>query len=69
MSRLYSVTLLIYLIYMQSTLYKMPDWMKYKLESGLPKEISKTLDMQMTPPLHRKQRGAKEPLDESERGA
>ena len=54
---------------MQSTLYKMPDWMKYKLESGLPKEISKTLDMQITPPLHRKQRGAKETLDESERGA
>ena len=26
------------------------------------------LNMQMTPPLSRKQRGTKEPLDESERG-
>ena len=39
-----------YLTYMQSTSWEMPVWMKYKLESGLPKEISKTLDMQMTPP-------------------
>ena len=39
-----------------------------QLESRLPGEISKTSDVQMTPPfLHRKQR-TKEPLDESERG-
>ena len=29
----------------------MPDWMKHKLESRLPREISKTSDVQMTPPL------------------
>jgi len=29
-------------------------WMKHKLESRLPKEISITSDMQMTPPLWQK---------------
>ena len=29
----------------------MLDWMKYKLESRLPGETSKTSDMQMTPTL------------------
>ena len=29
----------------------MPSWMKYKLESRLPGEISITSDMQMIPPL------------------
>ena len=29
----------------------MPDWMKHKLESRLPGEISITSDMQMTPPF------------------
>ena len=29
----------------------MPGWMKHKLESRLPGEISITSDMQMTPPL------------------
>ena len=29
----------------------MPDWMKHKLESRLPGEISTTSDMWMTPPL------------------
>ena len=37
-----------YLIYMQSTSCKMPGWMKHKLESTLPGEISITSDMQMT---------------------
>ena len=37
-----------YLTYMQST-YEMPGWMKHKLESRLPGEISITSDMQMTP--------------------
>ena len=46
----------------------MPDWMKHKLESRLPGEISITSDMQMTPPYSRKGRGTEEPLDESERG-
>ena len=36
---------------MQNTSCKMPDWMKHKLESRLPGEISITSDTQMTPPL------------------
>ena len=43
-----------YLIDMQSTSCKMLDWMKHKLESRLPGEISITSDMQMTPPLWQK---------------
>ena len=43
-----------YLTYMQSTLYEMPGWMKHKLESRLPGEISITSDMQMIPPLWQK---------------
>ena len=38
-----------YLTYMQSTSGKMPGWMKHKLESKLPGEISITSDLQMTP--------------------
>ena len=56
-----------YLTYMQSTWWEMLDWMKHKLKSRLPGEISVTSDMQMTPHLWHKQR-TKEPLDESERG-
>ena len=44
----------VYLTYMQSTLCEMPDWMKHKLESRLPGEISITSDRQMTPPLWQK---------------
>ena len=40
-----------YLTYMQSTSCEMPGWMKHKLKSRLPGEISITSDMQMTPPL------------------
>ena len=40
-----------YLTYMQSTSCKVLGWMKHKLESRLPAEISITSDMQMTPPL------------------
>ena len=43
-----------YLTYMQSTSCEMRDWMKHKLESRLPGEISITSDMQMTPPLWQK---------------
>ena len=43
-----------YLTYMQSTSYEMPGWMKHKLESRLPGEISITSDMEMTPPLWQK---------------
>ena len=57
-----------YLTYMQSTSYKMPGWLKHKLESKLPEEIAITSDMQMTPPCGRNQRRTKEPLDEGERG-
>ena len=45
----------------------MPGWMKHKLESRLPGEISTTSDMQMIPLSGRKQRGTKEPLDEGQR--
>ena len=45
-----------YLTYMQSTSCKMPGWMKHKLESRLPGEISITSDMQMTPTLWQKWR-------------
>ena len=34
---------------MQSTSCEMPGWMKHKLESRLPKEISIASEMQMTP--------------------
>ena len=42
-----------YLTYMQSTSYEMPGWMKHKLESRLPGEITIS-DTQMTPPLWQK---------------
>ena len=45
-----------YLTYMQSTSCKMLGWMKHKLESRLPGEISITSDKQMTPPLWQKAR-------------
>ena len=56
-----------YLSYMQSTSCEMPGWIKHKLESRLPGEISIVSDTQMTPPLCRK-RKSKELFDESERG-
>ena len=43
-----------YLTYMQSTTCEMPGWIKHRLESRLPEEISITSDMQMTPPLWQK---------------
>ena len=42
------------LVYVQSTSYGIPGWMKHKLESGLPGKISITSDMQMTPTLWQK---------------
>ena len=56
-----------YLTYIQSTSCKMLGWLKHKVESRLPGEISITSYMQMTPPYGRKWRGSKEPLDEKER--
>ena len=43
-----------YLISLQSVSCEMPDWMKHKLESRFPGEISITSDMQMTPHLWQK---------------
>ena len=57
-----------YLTYMQSTSCKIPGWMKDKVESRLPGEISITSVMQNTSSYGRKQRRTEEPLDESERG-
>ena len=45
---------LAYLTYMWSISCEMPDWMKHKLESRLPGEMSITSNMQMTPPLWQK---------------
>ena len=45
---------LAYLTSMQSTSCEMPGWMKHKLESRLPGEISITSDTQMTPLLWQK---------------
>ena len=53
--------------YIQSTSCEMPGWMKHKMESRLPGEISITSDTQMTAPYGRKQRRTEKPLDKSER--
>ena len=45
-----------YLTYMQSTSWETPGWVKHKLQSKLPAEISVTSDMQMTPPLWQKEK-------------
>ena len=42
-----------YLTYMHTSC-EISGWMKHKLKSGLPGEISITSDMQMTPPLWQK---------------
>ena len=62
---------LAYLTYVQSTSCEMPGWMKHKLQSKLPGEISITSDMQMISPLWQKakRKGTEEPHDESERGS
>ena len=57
-----------YLTYMQSTSCEMLDWMKHKLKSRLLGEISKPQICRWLHPYGRRQRGTKEPLDESERG-
>ena len=56
-----------YLTYMQSTSCEISGWMKHKLESRLPGEMSITSDMQMKPHYGRKQR-TKELPDENETG-
>ena len=58
-----------YLTSMQSTSCEMPGWMKHKLETRLPGEISITSVMQMKPPLWQKvKKLTNQALDESERG-
>ena len=50
MSRLYTVTLLIYIVCrVHHTSWEMLGWMNHKLESRLPGEISPTSNMQMIP--------------------
>ena len=56
------------LTYMQNTSCEMLGWMKHKLESRLPCEISTTSYMQWHHPYGRKQRETKEHLDEGNRG-
>ena len=60
MSRLYSCPA--YLTYMQTTSCEMPDWMKHKLESRLPEEISVSSQICRWHPYGRKQRRTKETL-------
>ena len=43
-----------YLTSMQSTSDEMPGWIKHKLESRFPGEISMTSDTQMIPPICQK---------------
>ena len=43
-----------YLIYMQNTSLGMPGWMKHKLKTKLPSEISIISDTQRTAPLWQK---------------
>ena len=60
-----------YLTYMQSTSCEIPGWMKQKLESRLPGEISISSDMPMTTTLMAESEeleSEEEPLDGSERG-
>ena len=45
---------LVYLTYMQCTSCEILVWMKHKVESRLPGEISITSDVQMTPHLWQK---------------
>ena len=57
-----------YVTSMQNTACEMLGWIKHKLESRLPGEISTASDTHMIPPNGRKQKGIKEPPDEGERG-
>ena len=57
----------VYFTSMQNTSCEMPGWMKLKLKSKLPGEISITSDVQMTPHLCRKRKGTKQSIDESKR--
>ena len=41
----------VYLTYIQSTLWEMPGWVTYKLESRLLGEVSATSEIQIIPPM------------------
>ena len=56
-----------YLTHMHSTSCEMLGWMKHKLESRLPGEISTTSDIQMIPLYWQKVKRNKEFLNEGER--
>ena len=45
-----------YLTYVQSTSREMPSWMKPKLESRFPGEISVASDIRVKPPLRQKEK-------------
>ena len=57
-----------YLTSMQSTSWETLGWMKHRLESRLPGEISITSECRWHHPYGRKWRGTQKPLDETERG-
>ena len=54
-------------IYIKAIYYQ-PAYLTYIRSITCRKNISKTSDMQMTPPLWQKEKRNKEPLDEDERG-
>ena len=56
-----------HLTYMKTVLCEMPGWMKHKLESRLPGNVSIASDKQMTSLLWQEAKRTKEPCDESER--
>ena len=58
----------VYLTYMQSTSWGMPGWMKHRLDSQWPEKYQWPQIWRWHHPYCKKQRGAKEPLDESQRG-
>ena len=51
-----------YLTYMQTISCGMPCWIKYKLESRLPGEVSTTSDMQMIPFMEESEQELNRPL-------
>ena len=55
-----------FLTYAESTSCEMLGWMKHKLESRFPGEISIALDTQIAPPYGSMRSGIKESLNERE---
>ena len=67
-SKLYIVTMFIYLTYMQSTSCEMLGWMNHKLDQDCWEKYQEPQICRWHHPYGRKQRKTKEPLDESGRG-